>query len=298
MRITTHPPVLLTERGGRSSNQDSVYPSAEHKWTANSPPIFLVCDGVGGAARGEVASKMACEIIGNSLAQLDRYEDEDILHAIQLTEEAIADFTKKNPNSRGMATTITLVAMDQGGVIFLHLGDSRIYQFRDGKIIHETRDHSLVQELLDNQIITAEQAKEHPKRNVVTRALIAAPNNSKADLHRTADVKIGDIFFLCSDGILESCSDEFLTALFADHNLDDQKIMAEIKVQCAQHSRDNFSACLVRIGSINHEDDELVPTRRRDLIWAMMQEWKKKVVNAFSSDDDLKEEGGLGTRSK
>ncbi|MEM9836466.1 MAG: protein phosphatase 2C domain-containing protein [Bacteroidota bacterium] len=293
MIITTHTPRLLTQQGKRRANQDAIYPLPD-KWSPDAPSIFLVCDGVGGEARGEVASRMACDLVGGSLAGLEKYRDEDIHTAIEVTKEAIAEFCAENPEAQGMATTLTLLACDEQGALVAHLGDSRVYHFRAGEILFRTKDHSLVQELIDNGLLSPELADQHPQRNVVTRALMAAPNDMQASIFRIQDLRADDLFLLCSDGILESWTDEELRQLLTTTEHTDEAIIELIHERCAEHSRDNYTACLVRLATVegqaipspsNHTTDDTSlqrPFSKRAFLKEKMRQLKNGILNAFS----------------
>ena len=134
-------------------------------------------------------------------------------------------------------------------VLIAHIGDSRIYHLRKGKILYRTEDHSLVNSWLKLGLITQEEAINHPKKNVILRAIQGKKRPTEAEVSIITDVQAGDIFLLCSDGVVESFTDEELESLFSTRcPLENYK---EILVEkCLQKSRDNFSFYLLPVESV------------------------------------------------
>jgi len=247
MKIVIKKPFALNETGGRSNNEDAVYPS---KGIALSDSgLFMVCDGVGGAEKGEIASELAIQsirdffqknpFIGSYQSYLER--------VIYYTQERFDDYLDAHPQAKGMGTTLTLLYFSSSGALLAHIGDSRIYHIRAGNILFQTDDHSLVNSLVKNNIITPEEALAHPQRNVITRAIQGnSVSKVKADVTMITDLRPGDYFFLCSDGILEKVSNDILCSILSKKITNDEKI-AEIYNQCFGQTRDNFSAYLVQV---------------------------------------------------
>ena len=170
--------------------------------------------------------------------------------AVQNAQRAIDKYVKMAPEARGMATTLTLLYLDGDGATLAHMGDSRIYHLRGRQLVRRTQDHSLVQEMVSNDLLTPEQARNHPQRNVITRAIneqVAAVGPEVLELR---DLRPEDLFFLCSDGILEAFDDEGLIELLTRPTLSDTEKMATIEARCTEHSRDNFTACLIRLQTV------------------------------------------------
>ena len=144
MNITIGKPWAVSEKGGRLNNEDSIFPPPE---TANSNQnLFLVCDGVGGAEKGEVASSLACESFQTFFSTFCEGEPSVafINKAIRYTEARFDDYVAIHPEAKGMATTLTMIFIGTTGITLAHVGDSRIYHFRKGEILFQTEDHSLV----------------------------------------------------------------------------------------------------------------------------------------------------------
>ena len=243
-------PQALNEIGQRSNQEDSIFPS---KGEANeSSRLFLVCDGMGGHENGEVASGLVCSTFGACLGDIDH--EQFTVDMFESTLSAAYDaLDREDPNSestRKMGTTLTFLHLNDHEVVVAHMGDSRVYHVRPSAsqpILYQSSDHSLVNELVRAEIITPEEALTHPRRNVITRAM--QPNlesRHKADVRAFNDVLAGDYFFMCSDGVLESLSNDTLVEILRRDVSDQDKIEA-IKALCNASSRDNFSAYLVPI---------------------------------------------------
>lgn len=236
----------LNEQGKRENNEDNYYPRPEDEKPVKD--LYMVCDGVGGAEKGEVASNIARSSIAQYFKRnkTDEVNDSFVQSAIMQAESGMRKFIEDNPDSRGMATTLTLLYFDEQHAVVAHCGDSRVYQVRDGEILHKTFDHSLVNELLASGAIKDEEAaRNHPKKNVITRALSGGKEHTEADVTFITDVKKDDFFLLCSDGILESLDDAAICALFVKENTA-EFIRDEIKQLCDGHSNDNFTAIVVK----------------------------------------------------
>jgi len=213
----------LTDTGRkRKGNEDSVLVNLEQN-------LFVVADGMGGHAAGEVASKVAVEAINEficltagdaeitwpfGLEDNVSYDGNRIKTAIRYAHRKVLDATKERSEYEGMATTVAAVLVDGDTANLAHVGDSRIYRYRDSVLELLTSDHSWVNEQIQSGIITSDQARNHPLRNVVTRAL-----GGKADLQvdlQPSKVKPGDILLLCSDGLTSMVHDERIAEVFSE----------------------------------------------------------------------------------
>ena len=250
MNITLERPFAATEKGRRKNNEDFIYPLSE---LANSGQrLFMVCDGVGGAEKGEIASALACDSFQsffNTFLDEENPSEEFINKAVHYTESRFDEYVKLHPEAQGMATTITLLYVGVSGITIAHIGDSRIYQFREGKIIYETDDHSLVNSWIKLGKITKEEAALHPQKNVITRAIMGAENSVNADVAFFADIHEGDIFFMCTDGVTECFQNENLTNLFSS-NKNAESIKDTLIEHCSDKARDNFSFYVIPVQSV------------------------------------------------
>jgi serine/threonine protein phosphatase PrpC len=252
MKITIFPPLACSEKGRRANNQDSIFPQQANR----SDKLFLVCDGVGGMSQGADASRIVCEAFGRALAD-KTVSDQKILDAALLqAEKDLNAFAQTQTLPKGMATTLTLLHLHPQGATIAHIGDSRVYQIREGQIVFKTQDHSWVNELVSQGVITPEQAQNHPQRNVIARA-IQADKPAKIDVHLCTDLQPNDYFLMCSDGILESCAEESLLLLMQQDRTNEEKINL-IQERCRLHSKDNFSCYLIQIESVTQEQSDAV----------------------------------------
>jgi len=250
MNITIERPFAATERGGRKNNEDFIYPLSEF---ANSGQrLFMVCDGVGGSEKGEVASALACDSFQtffNTFLEGENPSEEFINRAVHYTESRFDEYVALHPDAHGMATTLALLYVSTTGITVAHIGDSRIYQFREGNIVYETEDHSLVNTLVQLGTITKEEAVNHPKKNVITRAVMGASSSVNADVVFITDIQQGDYFFMCTDGVLECFSDKDLIKIFSSDK--SAEVIKDLIIECcADRSKDNFSFYILPIQNV------------------------------------------------
>lgn len=256
MAFRIYDPVFLHEIGKRANNEDMIYPFDGS--ATKEDRLFLVCDGVGGANKGEVASMMVCELFQAYFQEndLQHVTKSDLEDALRFVEEKMYEYTLEHPECAGMASTLTLLHLndEQNIATLAWVGDSRIYHIRAGEILYETEDHSLVNELLKRGEITAEEAKVHPQRNVILRAISGSDNPSQISVHQIEEIEAGDFFLLCSDGILESVDERILVTLLPKKEVNLQKVRDKIKELCLQYSHDNNSMYLLQMEDVIEDD--------------------------------------------
>lgn len=172
-------------------------------------PLFAVCDGMGGHAAGEVASSIAVQTIAEKAPAT---ADEVLLGvAVEAANIAVIKAAEEGVGKPGMGCTASCCLIEKGKMAVAHVGDSRIYLLRHGTLVRVTHDHSYVEELVDAGQITADEARTHPSRSIITRALGSDPD-MYAD-HFTLDVANGDRVILCSDGLSSMIPDSDIEAL-------------------------------------------------------------------------------------
>jgi protein phosphatase len=258
MKIQIAAPLALHERGQRPNNEDHLFPSPGK--TTSDDRLFLVCDGVGGVDKGEIASAITCHSIPHYFSQnrIKSSDEQTINNAVAYAEAELERHIKAYPGTANMATTLTLLHLHNQGATVAHIGDSRIYHVRNGRICWRSQDHSYVNELVKSGIIGSEEARKHPKRNVITRALQGNKTPVKADVHVIEDLRGDDYLFLCTDGILEAFEESDLMEILGNQQSNLEKI-AQVQKQCQAKSHDNFTAYLIQIQSVEHLDIELIP---------------------------------------
>jgi PPM family protein phosphatase len=178
--------------------------------------IALVADGMGGHAAGEVASDIAAMTIPRAYYDQRAADPHTALRrAFQAANDAIHRAAQQDPACRSMGTTCTALAITGGRAYAAHVGDSRLYLFRDGRLTQLTQDHSLVGDLLRAGEITPEQARSHFARNIILRALGLHPTVEVSLLHRPVALRAGDRFLLCSDGLTDLVPNEAIRSILA-----------------------------------------------------------------------------------
>ena len=250
----------ITDRGlseKRPINEDSLLADPERG-------IFVVCDGVGGADAGEVASQAAVDILNEAFRhKLSDGEDvEDLMElAIQRANISIHQMAAKDSRFSMMATTVVALHVDGSRATIGHVGDSRLYRLSpEGQLLRETEDHSIVEEEVRAGRMTPEQAAHHPSKNVISRAL-GAEESVEADM-KTIEVEEGNAFLLCTDGITRHIPDNELRELLqSGHN--PEAICADMKERCYQRgAEDNLTAVIVQLGPMPQFDTLAIDAER------------------------------------
>lgn len=251
MHIQLEAPLHLTKPGKRPYNEDYVFPDGQSSAPSKQENVFLVCDGVGGSEKGEVASRLVCTEVFNALVGRALFSDEDIQAAIAKAQRSIDEYIADHHIEQTMATTMTLVGFEEAGAVLAHVGDSRIYHVRGSQILYRTEDHSLVNELVAQSLITEEEARNHPQKNVITKAISGTDLQLVPSVHRTADIEPGDYFFLCTDGVLESIDDPSLVEVLSNSSISNGEKVELIDARCAANSKDNYSLYLIQIKAVD-----------------------------------------------
>jgi protein phosphatase len=251
MNITLERPYAISEKGGRQNNEDSVYPLSE--LVDSEQKLFIVCDGVGGAEKGEIASALACESLQTFFATfLEGDPTEELINkAVQYTEVRFDEYVSQHPEAKGMATTMTLIYVGESGITVAHIGDSRVYQFRDGQVVYQTEDHSLVNSLMKLGKITADEAEHHPQKNVIMRAIQSTDSPVDTEITLLTDIRPGDYFLMCTDGVTDCIRTETLSAVFSQAG-STESIKNTIVESCSVKARDNYSFYLLQIQNVQN----------------------------------------------
>jgi len=292
--------VEFKQQGSRKNNED---------FHGHNENIVIVCDGIGGHVSGEVASNFIVSELLESFSSFDSSLSKNyIQEKIVLSQQNLNKLLIESPELEKMGTTLTLVVMSKFAWYAAHIGDSRIYLFRPSeKKFWHTWDHSFVGELVRANEITREAGRFHPMSNRVARAIIANSENkiSKADIAKFDEIKEGDIFLLCSDGVIEAWGDHELCELMCNPDLDLNKKCETIRVKCDEQSKDNNTAYFVEI----EKQDEILVGKNQEIKWITMAEvienyklYLKKIAeenpkNEIESDIPLLETADTTTES-
>jgi PPM family protein phosphatase len=221
----------------RSENEDSLFVRS---------PIFVVADGMGGAQAGEVASKAAADSFDRDLPEGP--PEQFLRETIEEANRRINELARADPSRAGMGTTITAAIIDAQAeeVGIGHVGDSRAYRLRRGKLERLTRDHSLVEEMRRKGQITDAQAEDHPQRSIITRALGPEPD-VEVDL-QTIPAAPGDVFLLCSDGLTTMVNEERIAEVLSSTTSMREAVRTLIDEANGAGGRDNITALAFRLG--------------------------------------------------
>jgi len=242
----------LTDVGRRrENNQDRLLLDAKRG-------VYAVADGMGGHAAGEVASRIAIEALGeavdgNRLGQGSVDADETaqrLEHALLEGNRRICESVVTRGEWRGMGTTIVaLVALPQS-VVIGHVGDSRAYVLREDRLVRLTQDHSWVCEQVRLGLLTDDEAKRHPMRNIITRAL---GNREDLEVDTTEEpMQPGDVFLLCSDGLNSMLPDEEIRAILSRNRTDPEKACRFLVDAANEHGgEDNITVIVLSVDQAN-----------------------------------------------
>ena len=313
MKIHIAPPLSIYEIGHRPNQEDSLWPSLvpnEGQQTratgvadSVSSPLgevgrwlkdtatFIVCDGMGGHEHGEVASQAVTRTIGNYLAEHihegEALDDGVINDAIQEAYNQL-DALDKGDGIRKMGTTLTLLCLHRNGATMAHIGDSRIYHMRTEKgneeMLYLSRDHSLVMEMYLAGELRKEEMETYEKKNVITRAMQPhQERRARPDIVHTTNIRKGDYFFLCSDGITEKLSDAELLSILCTEMTDDEKMRRIKKV--TREANDNHTAWLIRLESVEKESSDANARHDEDTSRANFLVVERSVID--EAEDDM-----------
>ncbi|MDN5917078.1 MAG: protein phosphatase 2C domain-containing protein [Pseudonocardia sp.] len=234
----------------RTSNQDS---------GATTGRLLVVADGMGGHAHGEVASAVTVSALTELDARLPRdLTDVDLAEEMSnalvaatdnLEQQALAD-----PEMRGMGTTVVSLLLTGEHLALAHIGDSRIYRLRSGTLEQLTHDHTMVQQLVDEGQITAEEALVHPRRSVLMRAL-STDHEPEPDLDRIP-IEPGDRFLLCSDGVTAVLGDDALHAALGSEDDPSAVVSRLIELSNEGGGPDNITAVVADVVEIGDDESQ------------------------------------------
>lgn len=220
-------------------------------------PLFCVCDGMGGHAAGEIASAIAVRTI----AEHAPATADDLLlgAAVELANAAVIEGAQKGVGKSGMGCTATCALIDNNRMAVAHVGDSRLYVLHAGTLVRVTHDHSFVEELVDAGEITADEARVHPSRSVITRALGSDPD-MYAD-HFTLGVEKGDRIIICSDGLSSMVPDRTIEDLAVSSATPQQAVDNLVAQALAEGGHDNVTVMVIDV--LDDGQAELVRQRKR-----------------------------------
>ena len=238
---------LLSDRGGRKYNEDAC-----GHWHSRRHLCCVLADGAGGHGGGDIASKLAVQELIGRFSQQPTERAVELDHLLRVTNDVLIGQRVPGTAQQDMHSTVVCLVIDfmQHRAHWAHSGDSRMYWFRQGRVLDRTRDHSLVQGLVDSGVLTADQIRVHPKRSELRSALGIAPDVLEVSASEGQDdVQAGDVFLLCTDGLWEYLDDDVLERTLAaapNPGAWIGELSTEVR-RAASHktSHDNFSALTV-----------------------------------------------------
>lgn len=236
----------VTDRGAvRQQNQDAYYLST----TEHDLALAVVCDGMGGAKAGNVASTLAVDTFLDALHRRNATKEDDpgevLLDAAEQANGAVFHRATIDPDCQGMGTTMVAVLFERGSAHILNIGDSRCYVASEAGISKLTRDHSVVEDLVERGQITPEEARLHPRKNLITRAL-GAEDHIRADLYRR-DMVVGEYLLLCSDGLSNVVTDQEMLYEILHGGEDEDCCTRLLRLAMDRGAPDNVTVVLLRI---------------------------------------------------
>ncbi|MDP1857062.1 MAG: Stp1/IreP family PP2C-type Ser/Thr phosphatase [Gemmatimonadaceae bacterium] len=241
----------------RSGNEDSFFAHA-----TKERGIFIVADGMGGHAAGEVASEMSVQIVSRELQDLlDVYGEvarEKVAESLRIANRAIYDRTIQEADKQGMGTTVSMLVVSGARYLIGQVGDSRVYLLRDGALRQLTKDHSYVQEQVDAGFLTPEQARYHPYSNVITRC-VGASDSVEPDTY-VGEMKPGDVFLVASDGLTGMVDDRRLQQLLLSRASAGRVVDALIAEANYRGGLDNITAVVVQVMAVDVLSSSIDPT--------------------------------------
>jgi protein phosphatase len=258
MKIELYPQLSIHEIGQRDNQEDAIV-----QWDNR---LFILCDGMGGHEKGEVASQTVCQSLAtwfeNNITSDEPFTDNQLREALEYTYLQLDQYA--DGNLKQMGTTLTLLYINMQGVTAAHMGDSRIYHIRPNNgTLYQSRDHSLVFDLFQAGEITYEEMATFPQKNIVTRAMTPGEDNRmRPDIIHITDIQPNDYFYMCSDGMMEKMTNNELLTLFSA-DMDDKMKVGQLKMATNQNF-DNHTAWIIHIkNAIKEENDDQFENEER-----------------------------------
>lgn len=265
------------EKGNRKNNEDFIVPRQKQG------RIYVLCDGMGGHGHGEVASETVATSVYQYLEELQTGE-----YTPDLLQEAL-DFALEQLNKadiyndeRRMGTTLVIVVLNRYSVLVGHVGDSRCYLMdNNGNKKFRTKDHSVVAEAVENEILSEEEAFTSSKKNILTRS-VQAGKNTKIEIavDVLSDIAEGDYILLCTDGVNDALRDNEIEAALYKGTFDER--ISRLKEECAFRSNDNYSAIFFKL----HQDEQYLLTSERGHYCSMCG---KTIIEDFTICDECEQ---------
>lgn len=258
--------VALTDVGSvRDNNEDNLVfiRPFDQKTRASHGCLAVVADGMGGYSYGELASKMATEIITRQYFDTEQNIVPALRRSLEKANQAIFQKASSDRRFRGMGTTCTAVVLLNDHIYLGHVGDSRAYLMKKDQVVQLSNDHTLVQHLLDTGKITQEESLSHPQRNVVTKAMGTAAKLQADVMQHSLRFELGDKLLICSDGLYEYVKEDELRQILNSNKLN-QAAQYLIDLAKQRGGHDNISVLIVETVQTN-QNQANHPTQKLEL---------------------------------
>lgn len=236
----------------RENNEDKFdfYEPDETPLLAARGSVYLVCDGMGGHNAGQIASELAAKQFLHAYYHLGGAAHDAARQAVLQAHHYIAEMASKIPSRHGMGTTLTALILKQDEGILVQVGDSRCYRLREGVFEQLSRDQTLVAQLVEQGILTPEQARYHPQRNVIRQAVgVQDPSEPFEPDIETFALQAGDLYLLCSDGLSDMVEDADIAAILRSEPLT-RAAWKLVDRALANGGRDNITVLLIQVQAL------------------------------------------------
>jgi protein phosphatase len=234
----------------RENNEDKFeyFISEDPRVLASRGHVYVVCDGMGGHEAGQIASELTCKTFIDVYLNHPAADPVSALTAaVTAANRFVLDNARTFPKRRGMGTTLTAVVLIQDKAYTVNVGDSRVYRLRQGELLRLTMDHTVIEEYVKSGMLTPEQAAVHPHKHVLTRA-IGGDAEVRPDIE-VHDLKPGDTFLLCSDGVVNHLNDDQLGELMRSKS-PSEAAWAIVGHALLGGGSDNTTVMVVRVDSL------------------------------------------------
>ena len=260
MKIKLGQPLGFWEIGKRDTQQDSLYPLPQD--LKEEDTLFIVCDGMGGHSGGEIASST---IVKGMHEYYDAFmnpqpSSERFRNLLERARTNLDSLYNEEQGEQQMGTTLTFLCFHENGYLAAHIGDSRIYHFRPGRItglVYRSKDHTQTQEFIESGILSPIAALTYIGRNILDRAIMPRSRH-EATIYESDDIEAGDYFMLCSDGVIENLTDEMLQFIFAAYR-SPEECMELLKKHC-EMSSDNHTCLFIPVKEVIIEEKKETET--------------------------------------
>lgn len=228
---------------------------------ADKGSVYVVCDGMGGHAKGDIASQKACETFLNTYTKfLFSSINEALAKSIENANSKVYELSLQDEGSKGMGTTLVAAVIFENKLFYSHVGDSRLFLIRDGRLKQLTEDHSFVAELVNAKIITEQEAKIHPRKNEISRAIGIKPTVDPSNDNEPITLQKGDFILLCTDGLTNMVHEDSIRDIIASNEAVADKAQKLIDEANGAGGHDNITVTLIEVKTL----EKIVTAKKRN----------------------------------